>query len=144
MASIAAVFTTSGTSKSGSPIDRLIGSFILAARSKTLRIPEASTAKARFEMGRGMGMVNVKPVVSEVEPWKMERKTTKSSHFPFTIFHGGRRRHHFFSAAGAAAFAAGAAPLAAGAGAPLAPAAGAAPALPAVGAAPLAPGTATP
>ena len=40
----------SGTSKSGRPIERLIGSFIFAARSKTLRMPEASTPWARREM----------------------------------------------------------------------------------------------
>ena len=48
--SIAADLTISGTSKSGSPIERLIGSFIFAARSNTLRMPEASTAWARREM----------------------------------------------------------------------------------------------
>ena len=47
---MAASFAGSGTSKSGSPIDRLIGSFIFAARSKTLRMPEASTPWARREM----------------------------------------------------------------------------------------------
>ena len=47
---MAAVLAIGGTSKSGSPIDRLIGSFIFAARSKTLRMPEASTANARREM----------------------------------------------------------------------------------------------
>src|SRR5579884_177429 len=47
---MAASLATSGTSKSGSPIDRLIGSFIFAARSKTLRMPEASTPSARCEM----------------------------------------------------------------------------------------------
>src|SRR6185437_1197518 len=46
---MAAVLAISGTSKSGSPIDRLIGSFIFAARSKTLRMPEASTPSARRE-----------------------------------------------------------------------------------------------
>src|SRR5436190_24349133 len=46
---MAAFFASSGTSKSGSPIERLIGSFIEAARSKTLRMPEASTALARRE-----------------------------------------------------------------------------------------------
>src|SRR5665213_1618966 len=50
MASIAASLAASGTSKSGRPIEKLIGSFILAARSKTLRMPEASTPKARREM----------------------------------------------------------------------------------------------
>src|SRR6476619_6578211 len=50
MAAIAASLATSGTSKSGSPIDRLIGSFIFAARSKSLRIPEASTPCARREL----------------------------------------------------------------------------------------------
>ena len=41
-AAIAAAFTGSGTSKSGSPIDRLIGSFIVLAISNALRMPEAS------------------------------------------------------------------------------------------------------
>src|SRR5436190_15565357 len=49
MASIAARLARSGTSKSGRPIEKLIGSFILAARSKTLRMPEASTPRARAE-----------------------------------------------------------------------------------------------
>src|SRR3954468_3149441 len=49
MDSIAACLATSGTSKSGRPIERLIGSFIFAARSKTLRMPEASTPSARLE-----------------------------------------------------------------------------------------------
>src|SRR5688500_15827500 len=39
----------SGTSKSGRPIEKLIGSFIFAARSKTLRMPEASTPLERAE-----------------------------------------------------------------------------------------------
>src|SRR3954469_14336355 len=56
---MAASLAASGTSKSGSPIERLIGSFIFAARSKTLRMPEASTARARDETesagGGGLG-----------------------------------------------------------------------------------------
>src|SRR5688572_12459147 len=47
---MAAALTGSGTSKSGRPIERLIGSLSLAARSKTFRMPEASTPSARFEM----------------------------------------------------------------------------------------------
>ena len=42
IASMAAALTGSGTSKSGCPIERLIGSFIALARSNTLRMPEAS------------------------------------------------------------------------------------------------------
>src|SRR3954447_1757188 len=42
IASIAAAFTGSATSKSGRPIDRLIGSFIALAMSNALRMPEAS------------------------------------------------------------------------------------------------------
>src|SRR5262245_35411116 len=49
-----------GTSKSGCPIEKLIGSFILAARSKTLRMPLESKAlvrSARRDMGaRGSGL----------------------------------------------------------------------------------------
>src|SRR5215471_15184307 len=37
----------SGTSKSGCPIEKLIGSFIFAARSKTLRMPLESKALVR-------------------------------------------------------------------------------------------------
>ncbi len=42
MASMAAALAGSGTSKSGRPIDRLIGSFIDLAMSNALRMPEAS------------------------------------------------------------------------------------------------------
>ena len=42
IASMAAAFTEPATSKSGRPIDRLIGSFIARAISKALRMPEAS------------------------------------------------------------------------------------------------------
>ena len=42
MASMAAALTGPGTSKSGSPIERLIGSFIDLDMSNALRIPEAS------------------------------------------------------------------------------------------------------
>ena len=42
MASMAAALTGSGTSKSGRPIERLIGSFIDLDMSNALRIPEAS------------------------------------------------------------------------------------------------------
>ena len=49
MALIAARFSSSGTGKSGWPIERLIGSLRCAARSKTLRIPLASIERARRE-----------------------------------------------------------------------------------------------
>src|SRR6478672_2144256 len=58
MASIAASLATSGTSKSGWPIEKLIGSFIFAARSKTLRMPLESKARvrsARRDMGTEEG-----------------------------------------------------------------------------------------
>ena len=42
IASIAAALTGSATSKSGRPIERLIGSFIVLAMSNALRMPEAS------------------------------------------------------------------------------------------------------
>ncbi len=42
MARIAAFLTGSETSKSGRPIERLIGSFIVLAMSNALRIPETS------------------------------------------------------------------------------------------------------
>ena len=43
----------SGTPKSGWPMERLMGSLSLAARSKTLRMPDASISKARRAMKRG-------------------------------------------------------------------------------------------
>jgi len=43
----ARLFDRLGTSKSGWPIEKLIGSFILAARSKTLRMPLESKARVR-------------------------------------------------------------------------------------------------
>src|SRR5688500_4973283 len=42
-----ASFTLCGTSKSGWPIERLIGSFIFAARSNTLRMPLVSKLLVR-------------------------------------------------------------------------------------------------
>src|ERR1043165_9692461 len=47
MASMQASLIWSGTSKSGWPIEKLIGSFIFAARSKTLRMPLESKARVR-------------------------------------------------------------------------------------------------
>src|SRR3954469_14693863 len=47
MASMQASLIESGTSKSGWPIEKLIGSFIFAARSKTLRMPLESKALVR-------------------------------------------------------------------------------------------------
>ena len=45
--SLAAALTGSGTSKSGRPMLRLIGSFRLRARSNTLRMPDASMLRIR-------------------------------------------------------------------------------------------------
>ena len=45
-----------GTAKSGWPIDRLIGFFILAARSKTLRMPELSNCAVRWASQGCMGV----------------------------------------------------------------------------------------
>src|SRR5258708_6035718 len=131
MDSIAASLMASGTSKSGRPIDRLIGSFIFAARSKTLRMPEASTPIARWEMyfersRMVMRMENVK--------WQMANggKTDRPSlyHLPFSVFPCEKRqlrcRKDRFTAV-VYFFFAGAAALAAGAPAPFAPVAGAAP-----------------
>src|SRR5258708_31055235 len=70
MASIAAALTGSATSKSGRPIERLIGSFIDFDMSNALRIPEASiwlirsaiqasfTARAPGSSHRSKGPVN--------------------------------------------------------------------------------------
>src|SRR5205823_8932834 len=131
MASIAADLAISGTSKSGRPIDRLIGSFILAARSKTLRMPEASTPWARAEIYSS--------------GWRIDPMGRAPPH---KCHHWFEEANYFFFAAGAAALPAGALPAAAGAaapfpagaaaplaGAPAAPLAGAAAAAPAAGAA---------
>ena len=48
IAFIAASFRTSGTSKSGWPIEKFTGSFNFAASAKTLRIPLASIKSALF------------------------------------------------------------------------------------------------
>ncbi len=64
MASIAAALAGSGTSKSGRPIDRLIGSFIDLDMSNALRIPEASMCfirsaiQASFTASSARGEVN--------------------------------------------------------------------------------------
>jgi len=47
---VAACRTAAGTSKSGWPIDRLMGFSSLAARSNTLRMPEASMLSRRSAM----------------------------------------------------------------------------------------------
>src|SRR5581483_11181884 len=107
MDSIAASLMGSGTSKSGRPIDRLIGSFIFAARSKTLRMPDASTACARREI-----MIHGK--------CKMEKGKCGRNVMPFSIYHFPFYMNYFLAlAAGAAALApaAGAAALPAAAGA---------------------------
>src|SRR5207237_2962103 len=69
MASMQASFTGSGTSKSGWPIEKLIGSFIFAARSKTLRMPLESKARVRSAR-RGMG--------AEVRSQKSEGRSHRS------------------------------------------------------------------
>src|SRR5947208_6246083 len=57
IASMAARRIGSGTSKSGWPIERLMGSFSRAARSNTLRMPELSNCDMRSASnGRGMGL----------------------------------------------------------------------------------------
>src|SRR2546421_1787264 len=132
IASMAACLACWGTSKSGRPIDRLIGSFIFAARSKTLRIPEASTPWARAEMYSSGRRIDA---VGQAPPYKCRDSFDEASYF-------------FFAAGAAALPAAGALPAAAGAaaplpataaaplaGAPAAPLAGAAAAAPAAGAA---------
>src|SRR3954463_15866240 len=61
MASQAAALTGPATSKSGRPIERLIGSFIDFAMSNALRMPEASidlirsAIQASFTFGSGVG-----------------------------------------------------------------------------------------
>src|SRR5262249_41130258 len=47
MAAWAAAFTGPGTSKSGCPIERLIGCFRVRARSNTLRMPDDSMCRIR-------------------------------------------------------------------------------------------------
>src|SRR6187431_87590 len=58
MAAIAASLIASGTGKSGWPIERLIGFAILAARSKTLRMPELSNFEVR-SASQGCGVMCV-------------------------------------------------------------------------------------
>src|SRR5580765_1486064 len=127
---MAASLAISGTSKSGRPIEKLIGSFILAARSKTLRMPEASTAWARWEVKSRMKPEAASQKPEEMRDWRASL-TAAGRERPFSYFFLAAGAAAFAGAApfaaGAAPFAAGAAPLAAGA-APLAPAAGAAPA----------------
>src|SRR5258708_6579990 len=79
---MAAFLAISGTSKSGRPIERLIGSFIFAARSKTLRMPDASTAKARSETKSVIERIRV----MEKGKWQKENgKTGRGGRFHFHV-----------------------------------------------------------
>src|SRR5689334_11119988 len=68
IAATAASLIASGTAKSGCPIERLIGFFILAARSNTLRMPELSNFAVR-SANQGCDVIEMKNPETENGRW---------------------------------------------------------------------------